>query len=332
MPSDTSPERIDALLGVTLTQIRRHGRSVVQVRAHDRLIGSGTWAACERLRLDWLLEHHQPRLSAPLPTWGGKQLWGDIFVQRGWRIQEHVWSPNCRLLNPHNRRIAHGTWPQCRTAFERLRLNRDIQPHNHHAVVILHGLIRSKESVWGLSQAAREAGYEVVDVNYPSTRRPIQDNAEQLNRLLDNLRGIDTVSFITHSMGAAVVRTAMASPTPRGWWERIRVDRCAMIFPPSRGSHKANRWATNPVVRWFMGPALEELTTHQALNIPRPTFPFAIIAGQRDTTVLIEEARMDGAEAFITLDVEHTFGMNHPKVVNATLNYIQHGSLHHQES
>ena len=327
MPPDTSPERIDTLLGVTLTQTRRHGRSVVQVRAADHLIGSGTWAACERLRLDWLIERHQPRLSAPIPTFGGKQLWGDVFVLRGWRIQQLVGSERCRLLDPKDRRLAQGSWARCRTAFERLRLNRDIQPQSSHAVLILHGLIRAKESMRGLTRAVFDAGYEAIDINYPSTRRPICENAAQLNRLLDNLRSVETISFITHSMGAAVVRAAIASPEPRPWRERLRLERGAMIFPPSRGALKANRWEGNPLVRAVMGPALTELTTRKALDIPRPTFPFAIIAGHRDTTVLVEEARMDGAEDFIALDVEHTFGMNHPEVVHAAMNYIVHGSL-----
>ena len=148
---------------------------------------------------------------------------------------------------------------------------------------------------------------------------------DRLNQALNNSRGIQSVSFVTHSMGAMVVRRALAEQAP--WQQRLTLRRHLMIFPPNQGSRKADRWQPNPVARWVMGPALTELTTSSAPRVPAPRYPFAVIAGARDKTVRPLEAGFNGADDFILLDVEHSFGMNSPEVINAAICYLKTGRL-----
>jgi hypothetical protein len=103
-----------------------------------------------------------------------------------------------------------------------------------------------------------------------------------------------------------------------------------MIFPPNQGALKADRWRNSRLARVVMGPPLQELTPQatRTRDIPAPRIHFAIIAGSRDTTVRPNEAVLPGAEYIRVMDAEHTFGMQEPSIIAATLRYINGGSLH----
>ncbi|MGB0330618.1 MAG: hypothetical protein ACPGPE_02230, partial [Planctomycetota bacterium] len=44
-----------------------------------------------------------------LPTLGGSQLWADLAVEGGWRVQRHVWTGHARLLDRDDVRRAWGS-------------------------------------------------------------------------------------------------------------------------------------------------------------------------------------------------------------------------------
>ena len=302
---------------------------VYDTRSPDLVLGRGPHPYCLRLRLAALEE----RIGGgpgnlPLRTMGGKQFWADVFAYAGWRIQENVLGGHCRLLDESDRRRAWGTYEECRVAFEEHRLEKGLRRRSGHAVVLLHGLIRAKDSMRALARRFHEAGYEVIDVNYPSTRRSIQDHADQVRLLLNRSEQIETVSFVTHSLGAIVARAtlALSSQQHDRWIGRTKVHRMVMIFPPNRGALKADKWRNSALAQVVMGPVLHELG-RGAPEQPPPDCPFAIIAGSRDTTVAFHEAWLPGAEEIRILDVDHTFGMNDPAVVEAALGYLDHGSL-----
>lgn len=299
-------------------------------------LAQGRLADCERARLSRLRALHgtgSPNLIAP--TLGGKQLWADVFVHAGWRIQRHAWTGHHRLLDDDDARRAWGSYAECRVAFEGERLERDLRPRSRHAVVLLHGWVRSKDSFPALTEALEAAGLEVVAVNYPSTRAPIEEHAAQVNEVLERLEGVDRISFVTHSLGGPIVRVALARPAP--WRERIAVDGIVMIFPPSHGSALAARWGEDPLFRAFGGPVGAQLHPDVApALLPPPRDRFLVIAGGRgdgagrnprvpgddDGTVGVEEARLPGGPCEV-LDVGHTFGMNDPRVVAATLRFLR---------
>lgn len=306
-------------------------RSEIATEAHGRpiVLGEGTLPWCERRRLVYLIKRYgegPPNLS--MPTLGGKQIWADVFGHCRWRIQENVSNGRCRLLDPSNTRRAWGSYEACRIAFEVQRLQQKLKPTSEHAVILLHGLIRARDSMGALAKAFDTAGYEVINLNYPSTRKNIETHAYQLNQVLNRVVGIKTISFVTHSMGGMVTRTMLAmDPKRQPWRERLQVSRLLMIFPPSQGARKADKWHTSSLARVVMGPPLTELTRHEAPSIPVPDCSFAIIAGSRDKTVKVNEAALPGADYIRVMDVEHTFGMQDESVINAALHYIHGGSL-----
>jgi hypothetical protein len=280
-----------------------------------------------------------PPVNLPAPTLGGKQLWADVFLYADWRIQEHVWTGHVRLLDPDDVRRCWGTYAQCRGVFEKLRRDQAIAPANDHLVLLIHGLGRAKESFAGLETALRDAGYQANSVNYPSTRRGLAAHADQLEVLLNRLEGVERVSFVTHSLGALVLRELLARDS--SWRARIEPGRAVLIAPPNQGSAIADRLRDFAPYQWLLGAGGQAATSEAAAPLPAPPIPFAIIAGGRgdgtgynpllegddDGLVTVQETRLDGATGFLVVDAVHTVVMNHPQTIAAALSFLEDGRI-----
>ncbi len=307
------------------TAVRDHKQSGAPIVAQ----GSKPW--CVRRRLELLKDRHGTgNLNVPLPTMGGKQVWADVMVYCGWRIQENIRYQRFRLLDPEDTRRAWGHWEGCRVALEEARLRHRLYPRGRHAVLLLHGLIRARSSMKPMAEALHQAGYEVINATYPSTKKPIEDHAQQISRLLERLEDVDTLSCVTHSLGGIVMRTLLAmDPETQHWRTRFKIGRLLMIFPPNQGALKADRWKSSALAKMVMGPSLQELTRQAAVDIPPPRGQFfSIIAGSRDTTVQPKEAILPGAEYIRVMNAEHTFGMQDPDIIKATVRYLNGGPLY----
>ncbi len=275
--------------------------------------------------------------ALPMPTFGGKQIWGDVFLYGGWRIQKNAMTEHYRLLDPHDIRIAAGSWRHCHDNFLRQRTMRGISLQSGHLVLLLHGYFRSKDS-WGpMTKALQRAGFEAHAVNYPSTRQSLQDHANQIATLLQRAEGIHTVSFVCHSMGGIVARVLLAQDHP--WRERIQVNRLVMIATPNGGAEMAAHIDQLGVADAVVGPSMKQLHPMRASELPIPNVPFGIIAGARgdgegynpllpgddDMTVSVDSTRLEGAEDMLVVDAMHTFIMIKPQVIAATQRYLSTG-------
>ncbi len=279
----------------------------------------------------------KPPVNLPAPTLGGKQLWADVFLYADWRIQEHVWTGHVRLLDPGDVRRCWGTYAQCRAVFEKLRRDQAIAPTSDHLVLLIHGLGRAKESFAGLEAALRDAGYQASSVNYPSTRRGLAAHADQLERLLNRMEGVERVSFVTHSLGALVLRELLARDS--AWKTRIEPGRAVLIAPPNQGSAIADRFRDFAPFQWLLGAGGQAATSEAAAPLPAPPIPFAIIAGGRgdnegynpllpgddDGVVTVDETLLVGARAFLMVDAVHTIIMNHPQTIAEVLRFLEDG-------
>ena len=97
--------------------------------------------------------------NLPLPTLGGKQLWSDVFVHAGWRIQEHVYTDHARLLDDNVVRRAWGTYEECRSHFERERERLNLKWSSSNLVVLVHGLGGARHTVSDLERRAQSGGF-----------------------------------------------------------------------------------------------------------------------------------------------------------------------------
>ncbi len=97
--------------------------------------------------------------NVPTSTFGGMQLWEDLRVHSEWRIQRNVVTGHYRLLDDGDIRRAWGSWDECNRALDEARATYDLEPGSDHAVVLLHGLGRTKSMYRSLARDLEAAGY-----------------------------------------------------------------------------------------------------------------------------------------------------------------------------
>lgn len=209
--------------------------------------------------------------------------------------------------------------------------------------MLLHGLGRTRFSMLLPQRRLAAAGFAVLNVQYPSRTRPIQQLADEVRRRLGEQlpEPCGAVHFLTHSLGGVVVRVLLA-----GAERAFRLGRVVMLAPPNQGSQIADRLGDGWWFRAALGPAGQELragddSLPRRLGPPdydvgviagtRPATPWAgWIAGPSDGTVTVDETRLDGMSDFLQVPRGHTFLMNDPAVLDQAVHFFRHGRFEHR--
>lgn len=276
-------------------------------------------------------------------TGGGKQFWSDELVFHDWRIQRNSQTGHCRLLDGNNVRYAWGNFPHCRQELEKIKRERDLPPMKGNAVLVLHGLTRSRSSMMPLCKyLEKHGGYTTFNISYASSRNGIGRHAECLNRLIHNLDGIEEIHFVAHSLGNIVIRYYLGNHRGPDKRPDKRIKRIVMLGPPNQGSAIARRMKENVVFKTVWGASgqelaedWDELEPHLAI----PNVEFGIIAGGKgndkgmnplikgddDLVVAVKETRLAGARDFTIVPVIHTNLMKDETVMRYTLRFLQQG-------
>jgi len=211
-----------------------------------------------------------------LPTMGGRQFWSDRLIYAGWRIQENVITGHSRLLDARNIRRAWGTFDHCLARFEEMRERHRLRPHRTHVVIMVHGLLKAHGMFRGLGRWLAKRNIDSLGFTYASTRHSVATHAKALCHVLDHLGDVGAVTFVTYSLGALVVRKALAKGS---WRERIEVRGLFMIAPPNRGARMAEIIAKRGPGRWLVAPVAADLMPARARRLPKPDVDYAIVAG-----------------------------------------------------
>jgi hypothetical protein len=278
-------------------------------------------------------------------TAGGKQFWADVWFFHDWRIQRNALTNHYRLLDGANRRRAWGTLAACRAEMDSIRRRDRLPPMQGKAVVVLHGLFRSRSAMIPLCTAlAKGGGYTTFNVGYPTTRGSVAEHAASLDSVILSLEGCTEINFVGHSLGNLVVRRWLGdlAAEQRGLRAGQQFGRMVMHGPPNHHPQIAAKLLGNDLATFFAGPAAEELASGWETLHPKlatPPFEFGIIAGGRgddrgfnpllsgdnDGVVTVESTRLAGARDFRLLPVLHSFVMNDAKAQELTLRFLQHG-------
>lgn len=207
-------------------------------------------------------------------------------------------------------------------------------------VVVLHGLLRTSQSMATMADALADHGYFIVNLDYPSTEISIEETSDLLDQaLLDCCAESDEpVHFVTHSLGGIIVRFYLDDRAPR------ILGRVVMLSPPNSGSEVVDALDDFSLFRTGLGPAAQELSTKEdsvPVRLGPVTFELGVITGNKsinplfswlipgedDGQVSVEGARIAGMTDFLVLPHTHTFIMNSPEVIRQTLRFLEHGSF-----
>ena len=206
-------------------------------------------------------------------------------------------------------------------------------------VVLLHGLARTSASMNKMEKRLTEAGYAVINVDYPSRHKKIAELSEiAVNEGLRFCREAEAkhIHFVTHSLGGILVRYYLSTR------EIPELERVVMLAPPNQGSRVVDKFSGYPGYGLLNGPAGNQLGTGAEsipLRLGPADFEVGIIAGDRtvnlilstafnepnDGKVAVSEARLEGMADFLIVHHSHPFIMQSDEVIDQALHFLQHG-------
>ena len=212
-------------------------------------------------------------------------------------------------------------------------------------VILLHGLGRTSYSMNHMADALEAAGYDTVNLDYPSRQQRIGKLAMAVipEGIYQCQAGDATmIHFVTHSMGGILLRYYLARHLPR------LLGRVVMLSPPNHGSEVADLLKDNFVFHWLNGPAGQQLGTGPdslPLLLGPVKYPVGIITGNQsslfdvfftsvlpgddDGKVTVQSARLEGMSDFIVVQASHTFIMADDRVIEQTLHFLRNGVFKH---
>jgi pimeloyl-ACP methyl ester carboxylesterase len=287
----------------------------------------------------------KPRINLDTPTFGGMQFWTDELVFHDWRIQRHAVTGHYRLLDEKNIRRAWGDYAACSRELEQIRRDKQLPPLKPRVVLLLHGLVRSRESMESLCGYLRKHGdYSVLNVSYASTRGTLEEHAQALAKIIQHLDGVSETNFVGHSLGNLIVRYYLNDRAQNAALNTAipRLGRVVMLAPPNNGAQMARRFQDNSLFQTVWGVSGKQLATNwddlQA-HLAVPNCEFGIIAGGKgdqdgrnpliagddDFVVGVDETRLAGATDFLVLPVLHGTIMSDEKVQQCTLQFLRAG-------
>jgi alpha-beta hydrolase superfamily lysophospholipase len=194
--------------------------------------------------------------------------------------------------------------------------------------------------MWLLASRLTQAGFEVHNLDYPSTEETIDQLVEMLDGEVEQccLGSEKTLHFVTHSLGGILVRAYISQERPDN------LGRVVMLSPPNQGSQLVDELRDSPLFQWATGPAGQELGTDPS-NLPNrlgpADFEVGIITGSRslnpltswlvsgedDGKVSVESAQLEGMADFLVVPNTHTFIMNSTQVAEEVVHFLEQGAF-----
>ncbi len=220
------------------------------------------------------------------------------------------------------------------------RVSAEVPPERQlECVVLLHGLWRSGLAMMPLEWFLEEEGYSVVNISYPSLDHTIEELADMA--VAEGVqecraRELDTINFVTHSLGGILVRQYLSRHEVAG------LKRVVMLGPPNQGSQMADYFLDNPLTEFYQPQALAQLGTGEA-SVPRRLgpvdFELGVIAGTvnrrdllpgspegvSDGTVTVTETLVPGMADFLLVPATHTFMIWSKQIMEQAVTFLRNG-------
>lgn len=218
-------------------------------------------------------------------------------------------------------------------------ITEDQPPKQNDYVVLLHGILLPSLHLYTLAKFLSAHGYTVFNVNYPSTKYPLEELIPRTAKQIDDLL-IDKnrkVHFVGFSMGGIMARGIIAQHRPQN------LGRVVQIGTPNHGSEVADFWKNNILFKKIFGPAGQQLTTHYDLAplLGNVDYELGVLAGNftfdpvssyiihspNDGKVSVESTKLEGMRDHITLSASHTFFPFNKTAHEQVLAFIKNGQF-----
>ena len=153
----------------------------------------------------------------------------------------------------------------------------EIPRQSGRLVILLHGLGESKNIFKPLIKPLEEKGYNVVAINYPSTRKSIQAHIDQLDFFLTHTEDISEVSFVTKGTGCLLLRYLLN--TSFEWNKKFKIGKIVNVNPVNLGSEVCATLARFKIFSLIFGKALKECSPANIDEIPElpENYPLGLI-------------------------------------------------------
>ncbi len=208
-------------------------------------------------------------------------------------------------------------------------------------VILLHGIMNHPIMMGCIERGLKRQGYEVINWGYPSSRRTVQEHAQELHKIVKSIDHDQTIHFVGFSLGSIVIRYYLTH------YPVNNINRFVMIAPPNHGSEMVNHLYPYKWFQWLYGTkSVWQLSTRDQRFFEEcgiPPVEFGIIAGGRndneghnsillgddDGTVCVESAKLEGSKDFIVLNHRHTLLLFAQETLDNVVSFLKAGTFQH---
>jgi esterase/lipase len=208
-------------------------------------------------------------------------------------------------------------------------------------VVVLHGIARTNKQTHLISKRIADAGYEVYNINYPSTEYTIEELVEYLHNEFQNYKITEKpkVNIVAHSMGGLLTRAYLKK------YSMKNLNRIVMISTPNHGSEVADFFKDWKIYTKIFGPAGQQLGTNdkevQKLFSSLKNYEVSVIAGGRsmnpifsamldgqdDGTVSVESTKLEGMKDHIIVPNLHGIQVYSKLDAELAISFLDNGKF-----
>lgn len=192
-----------------------------------------------------------------------------------------------------------------------------------------------------IHKAIEKEGYITEILSYPSLSKDVDSVGNEFFKKIQS-ENYDTISFVTHSMGALVVRSLyehLDSLTNFPFMYRI-----VMIAPPNHGSPVADFFNQFRFLKFILGPNVNNLTTNKVTGsnkYPVPTCQVGLIAGSyggkkglnvfvdsdNDGMLIPDQTKLGNEKDIVYVSTWHLGLLFNKKVIKYTLHFLRSGTF-----
>lgn len=192
-----------------------------------------------------------------------------------------------------------------------------------------------------MERALSEAGYKVLNVDYPSRSASVSESGEVVvGKAVEDCQraGAAKIHIVTHSLGGILVRSYLSQHTI------TNLGRVVMLSPPNQGSEVVDTLGSLRIFKLINGIAGSELgtgTNSTPNQLGPATFTVGIIAGDRsinwinsamirgsdDGKVSVEHTKLEGMTDHIVIHATHPFLMRNKTSIRQTTHFLRNGQF-----